>query len=145
MPALIAKGTCPADWEASLDGASWQTVESDSAYDEPARAPDVWRPQYVDIPSHGRTAVSPTEWIEDFRYVRLGIVSFAASGRGVLWNGGAPDTNYYEFNDRLYIDAFYHITANFKLGLEYGRLSTDWDKDGTGYSDRIQFSAFYDF
>lgn len=84
MPALIAKGTCPADWEASLDGASWQTVESDSAYDEPARAPDVWRPQYVDIPSRGRTAVSPTEWIEDFRYVRLGIVSFAASGRGVL-------------------------------------------------------------
>lgn len=49
------------------------------------------------------------------------------------------------FNDRAYVDVFYQVTDNFKLGLEYGRLSTDWDKDGTGYSDRIQFSAFYDF
>ena len=37
------------------------------------------------------------------------------------------------------------VTDNFKLGLEYGRLSTKWQDEGTGYSDRIQFSAFYDF
>ena len=49
------------------------------------------------------------------------------------------------FNDRAYIDAFYQVTDNFKLGLEYGRLSTKWQDEGTGYSDRIQFSAFYDF
>ena len=49
------------------------------------------------------------------------------------------------YNDRAYIDAFYQVTENFKLGLEYGRLSTKWHDDGTGYSDRIQFSAFYDF
>ena len=63
-------------------------------------------------------------------------------------NPNDSDARYAEgrlYNDRAYIDAFYQVTANFKLGLEYGRLSTDWDKDGTGYSDRIQFSAFYDF
>ena len=63
-------------------------------------------------------------------------------------NPNDADARYAEgrlYNDRAYIDAFYQVTANFKLGLEYGRLSTDWDKDGTGYSDRIQFSAFYDF
>ena len=49
------------------------------------------------------------------------------------------------FNDRAYVDAFYQVTENFKLGLEYGRLSTKWQDEGTGYSDRIQFSAFYDF
>ena len=49
------------------------------------------------------------------------------------------------YNDRAYVDAFYQITTNFKLGLEYGRLSTKWDDEGTAYSDRIQFSAFYDF
>ncbi|MBO7721148.1 MAG: hypothetical protein J6T01_01940 [Kiritimatiellae bacterium] len=49
------------------------------------------------------------------------------------------------FNDRAYVDSFYRITRNFKLGLEYGRLSTEWADAGTGYSDRIQFSAFYDF
>ena len=63
-------------------------------------------------------------------------------------NPNDADARYAEgrlYNDRAYIDAFYQVTTNFKLGLEYGRLSTDWDKDGTGYSDRIQFSAFYDF
>ena len=63
-------------------------------------------------------------------------------------NPNDADARYAEgrlYNDRAYIDAFYQVTSNFKLGLEYGRLSTDWDKDGTGYSDRIQFSAFYDF
>ena len=63
-------------------------------------------------------------------------------------NPNDADARYAEgrlYNDRAYIDAFYQVTANFKLGLEYGRLSTDWDQDGTGYSDRIQFSAFYDF
>ena len=48
-------------------------------------------------------------------------------------------------NDRLYIDVFYQLTDNFKLGLEYGRLSTTYKGDGTAYDDRIQFSAFYDF
>ena len=63
-------------------------------------------------------------------------------------NPNDADARYAEgrlYNDRAYIDAFYQVTDNFKLGLEYGRLSTDWDKEGTGYSDRIQFSAFYDF
>ena len=69
------------------------------------------------------------------------------NGMGVAWDwdGSAPDTNYYEFNDRLYIDAFYHITANFKLGLEYARLSTKYAEDGTALANRVQFSAFYDF
>ena len=49
------------------------------------------------------------------------------------------------YNDRAYIDAFYQVTDNFKLGLEYGRLSTSYRGDGTAYDDRIQFSAFYDF
>ena len=49
------------------------------------------------------------------------------------------------FNDRAYIDAFYHITGNFKLGLEYARLTTKYDGEGTSFANRIQFSAFYDF
>lgn len=49
------------------------------------------------------------------------------------------------YNDRAYIDAFYQVTTNFKLGVEYARLSTKYYDDGTGYSDRFQFSAFYDF
>ena len=53
-------------------------------------------------------------------------------------------------NDRAYVDAFYQITSNFKLGLEYARLNTryaesDEYKGGNAYSDRVQFSAFYDF
>ena len=67
------------------------------------------------------------------------------NGMGAAWDGGDIDTNYYEFNDRLYIDAFYHITANFKLGLEYARLSTKYAEDGTSLANRVQFSAFYDF
>ena len=63
----------------------------------------------------------------------------------MLWNGGAPDTNYYEYNDRLYIDAFYRVTANFKLGLEYARLCTKYAEDGSAIANRVQFSAFYDF
>ena len=49
------------------------------------------------------------------------------------------------FNDRAYIDVFYHITGNFKLGLEYARLSTKYRGEGTACADRIQFTAFYDF
>ena len=56
-------------------------------------------------------------------------------------------------NDRAYVDVFYQVTANFKVGLEYARLSTVYadstavggSQGGTGYSDRVQFSAFYDF
>ena len=51
------------------------------------------------------------------------------------------------------MDVFYQITENFKLGLEYARLSTrhadmrgvDGHRGGTGYSDRVHFAAFYDF
>ena len=58
-----------------------------------------------------------------------------------------------EHNDRAYIDVFYQITSNFKIGLEYARLNTRYadasnvggDRGGNAYSDRIQFSAFYDF
>ena len=49
------------------------------------------------------------------------------------------------FNDRAYIDAFYHITSNFKLGFEYARLSTKYDNAGDGKDDRFEFAAFYDF
>ncbi len=66
-------------------------------------------------------------------------------GMGVAWDGGEIDTNYYDFNDRLYIDAFYKITSNFKLGLEYARLSTKYAEDGKSIANRVQFSAFYDF
>ena len=53
-------------------------------------------------------------------------------------------------NDRAYIDAFYKINANLKLGLEYARLTTrygeagDDGKDDVG-DDRVQFSAWYNF
>lgn len=56
------------------------------------------------------------------------------------------------FNDRLYVAAFYQVTGNFKLGLEYARLMTSYADSNTyggiggDYdADRIQFSAFYDF
>jgi len=56
------------------------------------------------------------------------------------------------YNDRAYIDAFYQVTANFKLGIEYARLLTKYDDlncyggPGGDYdSNRFQFSAFYDF
>ena len=57
------------------------------------------------------------------------------------------------FNDRAYIDAFYQVTTNFKVGVEYARLSTRYadrtdiggDRGGTGTADRFQFSAYYDF
>ena len=63
-------------------------------------------------------------------------------------NPNDTDARYAEgrlFNDRAYIDAFYQVTDNFKLGIQYARLSTKWFDEGTGYSDRVQFSAFYDF
>jgi len=68
--------------------------------------------------------------------------------------------NHYDilFNDRLYVVAFYQITANFKLGLEYARLMTTYGKneygiysstggvyDGDVHANRVQFTAFYDF
>ena len=60
------------------------------------------------------------------------------------------------YNDRAYIDVFYQVTTNFKIGLEYARLNTRYDdvKDadgstvshgGNAYADRFQFSAYYDF
>ncbi len=60
------------------------------------------------------------------------------------------------FNDRLYVAAFYRITSNFRLGLEYARLMTSYGRndnitanggvnDGDVYANRVQFSAFYDF
>ena len=49
------------------------------------------------------------------------------------------------FNDRIYADVFYNITSNFRVGAEYGRLSTRWADEGKVYDDRIQFSAWYDF
>lgn len=53
-------------------------------------------------------------------------------------------------NERAYIDAFYNINANFRLGLEYARLTTvygdesDDNEDDVG-DDRVQFSAWYNF
>ena len=57
------------------------------------------------------------------------------------------------YNDRAYVAAFYQVTDNFKLGLEYARLLTSYDdnnwygngKGGDYDADRVQFSAFYDF
>ena len=48
-------------------------------------------------------------------------------------------------NDRAYIDAFYRINRNFKVGLEYAHLRTQWYGEGTSHDDRVQFTAFYDF
>ncbi len=48
-------------------------------------------------------------------------------------------------NDRAYIDAFYRVNKNLKIGLEYAHLRTQWHGEGTAHDDRIQFSAFYDF
>ena len=48
-------------------------------------------------------------------------------------------------NDRAYIDAFYRVNKNLKLGLEYAHLRTQWYGEGTSHDDRVQFSAFYDF
>jgi len=68
--------------------------------------------------------------------------------------GGYNSDGYYgiRYNDRVYIDAFYQITTNFKLGVEYARLLTSYDEvnhwgaEGGDYSaDRMQFSAYYDF
>ena len=55
-----------------------------------------------------------------------------------------------EHNDRAYIDAFYQVTTNFKIGVEYARLNTRYAgnetyKGGNSYADRFQFSAYYDF
>ena len=49
------------------------------------------------------------------------------------------------FNDRIYIDAFYQITSNFRIGLEYARLLTSYDNLGDFDADRVQCTAFYDF
>lgn len=53
-------------------------------------------------------------------------------------------------NDRAYIDVFYSITSNFKLGLEYARLTTIYgdkedDNEDNVSNDRVQFSAWYNF
>ena len=55
-------------------------------------------------------------------------------------------------NDRAYMDVFYKITSNFKLGFEYAHLRTKYNEGvgtagdrGTASSDRFQFAAFYDF
>ena len=49
------------------------------------------------------------------------------------------------YNDRAYIAAFYRVTANFRLGLEYARLRTRYSGDGNKEDDRVQFSAWYNF
>jgi len=52
------------------------------------------------------------------------------------------------YNDRVYIDAFYRVNANFRLGFEYAHLRTRYnleDDPGTASDDRFQFTAFYDF
>ena len=49
------------------------------------------------------------------------------------------------FNDRAYLDAFYHVNDFLKFGLEYARLTTKYDGDGSSYANRIQFSAYYNF
>ena len=48
-------------------------------------------------------------------------------------------------NDRAYIDAFYRVNRNFKIGVEYAHLRTQWYGEGTSHADRVQLSAFYDF
>ena len=60
-------------------------------------------------------------------------------------DGDIEGTGGIMFNDRAYIAAFYQVMDNFKLGLEYARLSTKYDGDGTAGANRVQFSAFYDF
>ena len=84
MPALIAEGTSPGDWESSLDGKSWCMVESDDSRRRAGEPPDMWLPETVEIPSFRRIALSNREWVEDFRYIGIGTVSFTASGSGVL-------------------------------------------------------------
>ena len=84
MPALIARGTSPADWETSLDGERWVPAESDPQLTRPGALPETWEPEIVELPSRARTVLSPGEWVEDFRYVQLGTVTFRASGKGVL-------------------------------------------------------------
>ncbi len=49
------------------------------------------------------------------------------------------------FNERAYIDAFYRINANFRVGFEYARLRTKYYGGGDASDDRIQFTAWYDF
>ncbi len=54
------------------------------------------------------------------------------------------------YNDRAYVDAFYRINDNLKLGFEYAHLRTKYDlaggdDNGTSSDDRFQFTAFYDF
>ena len=60
-------------------------------------------------------------------------------------NGSGLNGDFYQFNDRLYLDAFYNISANFRLGLEYARLSTKYAQTGDAIANRVQFTAFYDF
>ena len=68
--------------------------------------------------------------------------------------GGETSDGYYGilYNDRVYVDAFYQVMANFKIGVEYARLLTSYsDANHWGYGEgdyaanRIQFSAFFDF
>ncbi len=84
IPALIVRGSRPEDWDASFDGKDWNAVESDAQYNQPDVSPDKWMPELVAIPSFKRMVVREGEWVEDFRYVAVGIVSFTASGKGKL-------------------------------------------------------------
>ena len=60
-------------------------------------------------------------------------------------DGDVRGTDGVLFNDRAYAIVFYQVVENFKIGLEYARLTTKYDGDGTSNANRVQFSAFYDF
>ncbi len=70
------------------------------------------------------------------------------NGEYIEGSDGLSDSR--SLNDRAYVNAFYQVTTNFKIGIEYARLSThyagnDTYRGGVGRSDRFQFSAYYDF
>jgi len=73
-------------------------------------------------------------------------------------DGDARNAEGIAYNDRAYFDVFYQLTPNFKIGVEYARLTTRYNSgvensdyalrgghSGTSHADRFQFAAFYDF
>lgn len=84
IPALFVPGTAADDWEASLDGKNWNLAESDPVLRSSEKIPDEWNPLVVELKPRETLRISRREWIEDFRYIGVGQVSFMASGHGVL-------------------------------------------------------------